>query len=87
MGSKRNPPKTLEFSPYVFLNNVNFRPQLRLDTKWLKSDLRSLLEEDNLSIFYNQMIKDGEVTGSNATGLLNSAGATAKKGNIYRETS
>lgn len=80
MSTKKNPPKSLGLSPIMGLNNVNFRPQVRLDTKWLKSDLRNLLEADNLPIFYNQMVKDGEVTGPHTSGILNSAGATAKKG-------
>ncbi|KAB7494648.1 E3 ubiquitin-protein ligase HERC2, partial [Armadillidium nasatum] len=79
MSTKHIPPKSLGLSPVMGLNNVNFRPQARLDTKWLKSDLRSLLESDNLPIFYNQMVKDGEVTGPHSSGILNSAGATAKK--------
>ncbi|KAK8398901.1 hypothetical protein O3P69_004178 [Scylla paramamosain] len=59
---------------------VSLRPQARLDSKWLKSDLQSLLQPDNLPSLYNQMVKDGEVVGPHVEGILNSAGATARKG-------
>lgn len=59
---------------------VSLRPQARLDVKWLKSDLQSLLQPDNLPSLYNQMVKDGEVVGPHVEGILNSAGATARKG-------
>lgn len=61
---------------------VSLRPQARLDSKWLKSDLQSLLQPDNLPSLYNQMVKDGEVVGPHVEGILNSAGATARKGEL-----
>lgn len=61
---------------------VSLRPQVRLDVKWLKSDLQSLLQPENLPSLYNQMVKDGEVVGPHVEGILNSAGAIARKGEL-----
>lgn len=61
------------------VGGITLRPQPRLDIKWLKSDLQSLLQPDNLPSLYNQMVKDGEVAGPHAEGILNSAGVTARK--------
>ncbi|XP_042876756.1 E3 ubiquitin-protein ligase HERC2-like isoform X6 [Penaeus japonicus] len=62
------------------MGGVTLRPQPRLDVKWLKSDLQSLLQPDNLPSLYNQMVKDGEVAGPHAEGILNSVGVTARRG-------
>ncbi|XP_076028585.1 E3 ubiquitin-protein ligase HERC2 isoform X2 [Oratosquilla oratoria] len=59
---------------------MTLRPQPRLDARWLKTDLQSMLQTDNLPSMYNQLVKDGEVAGPFSDGLLNSVGATAKKG-------
>ncbi|XP_042217246.1 E3 ubiquitin-protein ligase HERC2-like isoform X2 [Homarus americanus] len=70
-------------SPLIWqggMGGVTLRPQPRLDVKWLKSDLQSLLQPDNLPSLYNQMVKDGEVAGPHVEGILNSAGVTARKG-------
>lgn len=62
------------------MGGVTLRPQPRLDVKWLKSDLQSLLQPDNLPSLYNQMVKDGEVAGPHVEGILNSVGVTARRG-------
>lgn len=67
------------------IGGVTLRPQPRLDVKWLKSDLQSLLQPDNLPSLYNQMVKDGEVAGPHAEGILNSVGVTARKGERGRD--
>lgn len=56
------------------------RTQSRLDGKWIKTDLQQCFGSDGLSLLWNDMIKDGELTGSFNDGLLNSVGVTAKKG-------
>ncbi|XP_044262446.1 E3 ubiquitin-protein ligase HERC2 isoform X2 [Tribolium madens] len=59
---------------------TTLRPQPRLDLKWLKTDLQSVLTGDSLVNCWNSLIADGEVTGAFSDGLLNSAGVTARKG-------
>lgn len=60
---------------------TTLRPQPRLDLKWLKTDLQSVLTEgDSLINCWNSLIADGELTGAFSDGLLNSAGVTARKG-------
>lgn len=54
--------------------------QSRLDGKWIKTDLQQCLNNDGLSLLWNEMIKDGELTGPFSDGILNSVGVTAKKG-------
>lgn len=54
--------------------------QSRLDGKWVKSDLQQCLSNDGLALLWNEMIKDGELTGPFSEGILNSVGVTAKKG-------
>jgi E3 ubiquitin-protein ligase HERC2 len=56
--------------------------QSRLDGKWLKTDLQQALSTDGLAQLWNEMVKDGELTGSFSDGLLNSVGITAHKGNF-----
>lgn len=62
--------------------DVTIRIQSRLDGKWLKTDLQQALNVDGLSQLWNEMVKDGELTGSFSDGLLNSAGITARKGKV-----
>jgi len=56
------------------------RIQRRLDSKWVKTDLQKILDDDGLAQLWNEMVKDGEITGSFSDGLLNAAGVTARKG-------
>lgn len=59
---------------------VVLRIQKRLDSKWLKTgDLQRLVDPEGLYYLWNEMVKDGEVTGPFNEGLLNSAGIVAKK--------
>ncbi|CAG7818352.1 unnamed protein product [Allacma fusca] len=60
--------------------DVVLRIQRRLDSKWMKTDLQKLLEPEGVAQLWNEMVKDGEVTGSFSDGLLNAAGITARKG-------
>lgn len=60
--------------------DVVLRMQRRLDSKWVKTDLQKLLDPDGLAHLWNEMVKDGEITGSFSDGLLNSAGITARRG-------
>lgn len=60
--------------------NVVLRIQLRLDSKWAKTDLQKVLEPDGVYQLWNEMVKDGEITGSFSDGILNAAGITARKG-------
>jgi len=59
------------------------RIQRRLDSKWVKTDLQKILDEDGLAQLWNEMVKDGEITGSFSDGLLNAAGVTSRKGNSH----
>ena len=56
------------------------RTQSRLDGKWAKTDLQQCFNYDGLSLLWNDMIKDGELTGAFSDGILNSVGVTSKKG-------
>lgn len=60
--------------------NIVLRIQLRLDSKWAKTDLQKALEPDGVYQLWNEMVKDGEITGSFSDGILNAAGITARKG-------
>lgn len=64
--------------------DVVLRIQRRLDTKWVKTDLQKLLDPDGLAYLWNEMVKDGEITGSFSDGLLNTAGITARKGKFHK---
>ncbi|KAK7864133.1 hypothetical protein R5R35_007650 [Gryllus longicercus] len=64
--------------------DIVVRTQSRLDSKWLKTDLQQALNPDGLSHLWNEMVKDGEITGSFSDGLLNSVGITARKGETGR---
>lgn len=61
------------------MNNIVLRIQLRLDSKWAKTDLQKALEPDVVYQLWNEMVKDGEITGSFSDGILNAAGITARK--------
>jgi E3 ubiquitin-protein ligase HERC2 len=56
------------------------RIQRRLDSKWVKTDLQKIFDSEGLSQLWNEMVRDGEITGSFSDGLLNSAGITSRKG-------
>lgn len=60
--------------------NITVRPELRLDAKWLKTDLQSFLYREGLSELWNEMVRDGEIIGPFTESLVNSAGVVAKKG-------
>ncbi|ODN06550.1 E3 ubiquitin-protein ligase HERC2 [Orchesella cincta] len=60
--------------------NIVLRIQLRLDSKWAKTDLQRALDSDGVYQLWNEMVKDGEITGSFSDGILNAAGITARKG-------
>ncbi|XP_078045783.1 E3 ubiquitin-protein ligase HERC2 [Augochlora pura] len=60
--------------------DIVVRPEVRLDAKWLKTDLKRLLYRDGLAELWNEMIRDGEIVGSFSDGLINTAGITARKG-------
>ncbi|GJQ69394.1 HERC2 [Trypoxylus dichotomus] len=62
---------------------TKLRPQQRLDLKWLKSDLQAVFySQDSLNYLWNGLMNDGELTGPFSDGLLNSAGVTARKGEL-----
>ena len=60
--------------------DIVLRIQRRLDSKWIKTDLQKLLNSDGLAQLWNEMVRDGEITGSFSDGLLNAAGITSRKG-------
>jgi len=60
--------------------NITVRPEIRLDAKWLKTDLQRFLYRDGLAELWNEMVRDGEIIGSFSDGLINAAGVVAKKG-------
>nr|XP_012152188.1 PREDICTED: E3 ubiquitin-protein ligase HERC2 [Megachile rotundata] len=60
--------------------DIVIRPEIRLDAKWLKTDLKRLLYRDGLAELWNEMVRDGEIVGSFSDGLINAAGIIAKKG-------
>lgn len=62
---------------------TKLRAHPRLDLKWLKTDLQSVFTSyDSLNNLWNSLITDGELTGHFSDGLLNSAGVTARKGDL-----
>lgn len=64
---------------------TKLRPQQRLDLKWLKTDLQVIFySQDSLNGLWNGLINDGELTGPFSDGLLNSAGVTARKGELEK---
>lgn len=60
--------------------NITVRPEVRLDAKWLKTDIQRFLYRDGLAELWNEMVRDGEIVGSFSDGLVNAAGIVAKKG-------
>ncbi len=56
------------------------RTQLRLDSKWLKTDPQVAFSKDGLSSLWNELVKDGELVIGKPRQIVNSAGATASKG-------
>ncbi|XP_046386640.1 E3 ubiquitin-protein ligase HERC2 isoform X3 [Ischnura elegans] len=59
---------------------VVLRMQARLDAKWARIDLQDALHRDSLCRLWNEMVRDGELTGPFSDGILNSVGITARKG-------
>ncbi|XP_022244118.1 E3 ubiquitin-protein ligase HERC2-like isoform X2 [Limulus polyphemus] len=43
------------------LDRAILRPQVRLDSKWLKMDLQAAFKKDSLPDLWNEMVKDGEL--------------------------
>lgn len=60
--------------------DITMRPEIRLDAKWLKTDLKRLLYRDGLAELWNEMVRDGEIIGSFSDSLVNTAGIIARKG-------
>lgn len=60
--------------------DITMRPEIRLDAKWLKTDLKRLLYRDGLAELWNEMVRDGEIVGSFSDSLVNTAGIIARKG-------
>lgn len=60
--------------------DIVIRPEILLDAKWLKTDLKRLRYRDGLAELWNEMVHDGEIVGSFSDGLINAAGIIAKKG-------
>lgn len=52
----------------------------RLDGSWINTDLQQCFSNEGLSLLWNEMIKDGELTGPFSDGIFNSVGVKAKKG-------
>lgn len=63
-----------------FQSDILIRSEVRLDAKWLKTDLKRLFYRDGLAELWNEMIRDGEIVGSFSDGLINAAGVIARKG-------
>ncbi|XP_066595212.1 E3 ubiquitin-protein ligase HERC2 [Prorops nasuta] len=60
--------------------NFTVRPEVRLDAKWLKTDLQRFLCRDGSAELWNEMVRNGEIVGNFSDGLVNAAGVIAKKG-------
>lgn len=60
--------------------DIIMRPEIRLDAKWLKTDLKRILCRDGLAELWNEMVRDGEIVGSFSDGIVNAAGIIARKG-------
>ncbi|XP_033632375.1 E3 ubiquitin-protein ligase HERC2-like [Asterias rubens] len=60
--------------------HATLRTQLRLDSKWLKTDPQVAFSKDGLSSLWNELVKDGELVIGRPRQIVNSAGATATKG-------
>lgn len=57
------------------------RTRPRLDFKWLRVDLQTVLQSsDGLIHLWNTLIQDGELAGSYSNGVVNSSGVIARKG-------
>ncbi|XP_077983839.1 E3 ubiquitin-protein ligase HERC2-like [Glandiceps talaboti] len=61
-------------------NRPVLRTQLRLDSKWLKTDLQAAFSKDGLSRLWNELVKDGEITAGNTDSVINCVGVPARKG-------
>ena len=59
---------------------VTLRCQRHLDSRWQGEDVQEVLTRDGLCRLWNQMLADGELTGAFSDGVLNSAGAVARRG-------
>ncbi|XP_052077229.1 E3 ubiquitin-protein ligase HERC2-like isoform X2 [Mytilus californianus] len=60
--------------------DTRLRPQQRLDTKWMKTDLQEIFGRDGLSQLWNELVRDGEVVVNSNDGLMNGSGVLARKG-------
>lgn len=60
--------------------DIVLRTQGRLDGKWIKTDLQSAINQDGLAQLWNEMVKDGELSGFFSDGLINAVGVTSRKG-------
>ena len=59
---------------------VTLRCQRHLDARWQQEDIQQVLSRDGLCRLWNQMLADGELAGAFSDGVLNSAGAVARRG-------
>ena len=59
---------------------VTLRCQRHLDARWQQLDIQEVFSRDGLCRLWNQMLTDGELTGAFTDGVLNSAGALARRG-------
>ncbi|XP_048589232.1 E3 ubiquitin-protein ligase HERC2 isoform X2 [Nematostella vectensis] len=68
------------------LNNPVFSlcPQIRLDEKWIKTDIQNAFSPDGLKRLWNELVKDGEIPIRPSNIKLNSAGVPAHKGDTGR---
>lgn len=58
-----------------------FRPQHHLDAKWHNPDLQDALHDpEALGTLFNSLLQDREIYFDAGSGLVNSAGVTAKLG-------
>ncbi|XP_043204412.1 E3 ubiquitin-protein ligase HERC2-like [Amphibalanus amphitrite] len=59
---------------------VTLRCQRHLDARWQQLDIQEVFSRDGLCRLWNQMLTDGELTGAFTDGVINSAGAVARRG-------
>ncbi|XP_037077215.1 E3 ubiquitin-protein ligase HERC2-like [Pollicipes pollicipes] len=60
--------------------DMTLRYQRQLDARWQQVDIQEVFTRDGLCRLWNQLLTDGELTGAFSDGLVNAAGAVARKG-------
>lgn len=58
----------------------SLRPQPRLDTKWLKTDIQVAFTHDGLKRLWNELVKDGEIPCKPTDVKINCDGVPSQKG-------